>query len=69
MTRAFHHPEHWRRCAEKLRTIAHQMQVDGETKLAILKLAADYDQLAERAERTKDRSAGLSSKSPQSHAT
>jgi hypothetical protein len=45
MTRAFHHPEHWRRCAEKLRTIAHHMQDDPESKLATLKLAADYDQL------------------------
>jgi len=53
-----------------MRTRADEMQDDPEIRLAMLKLAADCDRLAERAEdRTKDKGAGPSSKSAQSRAT
>jgi len=42
-------PEHWRKRAEEARTLANQMN-DETSKQTMLKIAADYDRLAERAE-------------------
>jgi len=41
-------PEHWRRRAEEARTIAEQMS-DSPSKEAMLRIAKDYERLAERA--------------------
>jgi len=42
-------PAHWRRRAEETRTIAEQMS-DLQSKDAMLRIAKDYERLAERAE-------------------
>jgi hypothetical protein len=42
-------PEHWRKRAEEARILANQMN-DETSKQTMLKIAADYDRLAERAE-------------------
>ena len=41
-------PEHWRNRAEQARTLANQM-TDEVSKQTMLRIAADYDRLAERA--------------------
>jgi len=41
-------PAHWRRRAEEARTIAEQMS-DSPSKEAMLRIAKDYERLAERA--------------------
>ena len=43
-------PEHWRKRAEEARTLAEQMQ-DPQSKQAMLRIAADYERLVERAAR------------------
>jgi hypothetical protein len=42
-------PEHWRKCAEEMRALADEMQ-DEKSKQTMLRIAADYERLAERAE-------------------
>ena len=41
-------PEHWRRRAEEARTVAEQLS-DPESKGTMLRIASDYDRLAEHA--------------------
>jgi hypothetical protein len=41
--------EHWRKRAEETRTLANQMN-DETSKQTMVRIAADYDHLAERAE-------------------
>jgi hypothetical protein len=42
-------PEHWRKRAEETRTLANQMN-DETSKQTMVRIAAGYDRLAERAE-------------------
>jgi hypothetical protein len=48
-------PEHWRDRAKEMRTLAQDMN-DSDTKNTMLRIAAEYDHLAKRAEA---RSSGL----------
>ena len=47
-------PEHWRQRADEMRALAAAMD-DGDAKSKLLKLAADYESLAERAAKRSDR--------------
>jgi hypothetical protein len=51
-------PEHWRSRAREARAIAEQM-IDADSRSAMLRIADDYDRLAERA---AQRAAGRSPK-------
>jgi hypothetical protein len=42
-------PEHWRKRAEETRTLANQMN-DETSRQTMVRIAAGYDRLAERAE-------------------
>jgi hypothetical protein len=46
------YPAHWRQRAEEARTIAEQMS-DLQSKDSMLRIAKDYERLAERAEQRK----------------
>jgi ribosomal protein S17E len=43
-------PEHWRNRAEEARSVAEQLS-DPESKRTMLRIAGDYDRLAEHAQR------------------
>jgi hypothetical protein len=44
----FNDPEHWRQQADEARVIARQLP-NPESKAVMMRIAADYDRLAERA--------------------
>jgi molecular chaperone GrpE (heat shock protein) len=46
---SINNPEHWRKRAEEMRLLANQMK-DEDSKQAVLRIAAEYDHLAQRAE-------------------
>ncbi len=48
--RDFNDPQHWYDRAAQMRTLAETM-IDGETQAIMLKLADDYDKLADQAAR------------------
>ena len=48
-----HDPEHWRQRAEELRVIAEATK-DADARATLLRIVADYERLAERAERRND---------------
>ncbi|MBV8829694.1 MAG: hypothetical protein JO108_10765 [Acidobacteriaceae bacterium] len=54
MSRASHltDPERWRRRAEEMRRLGEEMR-DPTTKRILLRLAIDYDKMAERADRRR----------------
>ena len=47
MTNISHDPAHWRQRADEMRAAAKEM-TDVEAKETLLKIATDYDRLAER---------------------
>jgi hypothetical protein len=59
MTLLLDDPQHWRSRAEEARTVAEQL-ADPDAKRTMLRIAADYERLAENAElrATKESSAG-----------
>jgi len=44
-------PDHWRKRAEECRTIADTIRYDDVSKQRLLRIAAEYDRMAEHAER------------------
>jgi hypothetical protein len=46
---AFANPEHWRRRAQELRSIADELTVFARAKASLLRAAEEYDRLAMRA--------------------
>jgi hypothetical protein len=49
-----HDTDHWRQRAEELRVIAESTK-DADAKAVLLRIVADYERLAERAERRNDK--------------
>jgi hypothetical protein len=49
----FNDPEHWRQQADEARAIARQLP-NPESKAVMMRIAADYDRLAERARARAD---------------
>lgn len=48
-----HDPDHWRQRAEELRMIA-QATKDADARTTVLRIVADYERLAERAQRRRN---------------